>query len=137
MDMMHDIIKKIRPTLNWIKFRKYYDTWLGWIEKQFCNPNTEGIVDCICLKANNLREKSLKFRQKEHCKLKENSCKKYCLQYCDHFVRDNSELGSSSSYNFICPEHESKSEVEEHLLPSHKDIEEYLDKFTSGKMCLM
>ena len=136
MDMMHDIIQKIRPTLNWIKFKKYYNIWLGWLEQQFCKPNTEGIVDCICFKARNLKEKYLKSRQKEHCKFKEKSCKKYCLQYCDHFVEDK-RRGYDSSYNFKCPERKGKSEGEEHLLPSHKDIEGYLDKFTSGKMCLI
>ena len=132
--MMDDIIRKIRPTLNWIKFKKYYNTWLGWLEQQFCKPNTEGIVDCICIQAKRLKELYLKFRQKEHCEYKENSCKKYCLQYCDHFVDDR--RGSSGHY-FKCPEGKDKSEGEEHLLPSHKDIEEYLNKFTSGKMCLM
>ena len=133
--MMHDIIKKIRPTQNWIKFKKYYNTWLGWLEEQFCRPNTEGIVDCICVKATKLKEKYLKSRSKEHCKYKEESCKKYCLQYCDHFVQEGRFI--DSSYDFRCPEREDKSEGEEHLLPSHKDIEEYLAKFTSGKMCLM
>ena len=133
MDMMHDIIKKIRPTLNWIKFKKYYDSWLGWLEKQFCKPNTEGIVDCICFKARNLKEKYLKGRPKEHCKYKEKSCKKYCLQYCDHFADER----GYGNYYFQCPERKGESEGEEHLLPSHKDIEEYLNKFTSGKMCLM
>ena len=85
---MHDIIKKIRRTLNWIKFKKYYKTWLCW------------------------------------------------FQYCDHFVEDK-RRGYDSSYNFKCPERKGKSEGEEHLLPSHKDIEGYLDKFTSGKMCLI
>ena len=120
------MIKKIRPTKNWIRFKQYYNTWLGWLEQQFCKPRSDGTIDCICSKARRMKLE-LKDLSKEHCELKENACKEYCLKYCDHF------FDYSTKYYPNCPE---QSNQEDQLLPSHKDIEEYLDNFIKGKMCL-
>ena len=130
---MENILKKIRPTKNWIKFKQYYKTWLGWLEQQFCKPDAEARIDCICYKAKNLKEKYLNERMKEHCKFKEDSCKKYCLKYCDHFVGES--RWGQPMFDCQCSM-SNQCLIEKHLLPSHNDVEEYLDNFTSGKMCL-
>ena len=89
IDVIDQVLRMIRPTNNWTKFKQYYVTWMGWIEQQFCKPDAKGRIDCTCYKAKNKKKTLLNDRMKEHCKFKENTCKKYCLKYCDHFVQDD------------------------------------------------
>ena len=69
----------------------------------------------------------------EHCKFKENSCKNYCLSHCDHFAHFSHP---EASLSFKCPGQDGNYDHDEDLLPSHKDVEEYLINFVAGKMCL-
>ena len=62
---------------------------------------------------------------KKHCDVKEDECKEYCHKYCDHF---------SSNYNAYywayCPPNRTEG-----LLPTNKDIDEYLEKFVANENC--
>ena len=112
--------------------KKYLKTWFGWLEKQFCKPKIDGRIDCTCNEVKHLKNE-LQDWSKEHCKFKERPCKKYCEEYCDHFASYGME---NSGWLPICPKRNETSDDEEKLLPSDKQIEEYLENFNSGKMCL-
>ena len=134
IDTILEMIENIRPTKSWIKFKQYYKVWLGWLEQQFCKPTLEGKIDCICYKAKNLWH-NIRDQSKEHCELKEPSCKQYCNKYCDHFAYSNPVV-IDMKYHPMCGDSDGKINQTEQLLPSNAAIENYLDNFLKGKMCL-
>ena len=134
IEAMTEFTTKIRPTKSWKKFRHYFETWLSWLEKQFCQPHVDGNIDCICYKAKRVKI-SLEDYSIAHCNVKENTCKNYCLKYCDYFAFYYDRI---NHFNPSCPDNlEEDPETGDTLLPYYKDVDEYLENYSLGKMCLL
>ena len=127
MDTILDISKNVRKTNIWTKFKSYYGAWLDGLYQSRCKTEHEVETDCICDMADSGRRR-MKEVAKEHCLLKEEGCKNYCLKYCDHFAE------SDEVFYPRCPRRE--PEDGEELLTSNKNIERFLDNFLAGKNCL-
>ena len=125
-----DILRFIRPTASWPKYRLYLETvYKGFSATHCSQPNSKGdlVRKSICLDIKRTL-KQLTNLAKYHCDVKEDECKGYCQKYCDHFSSNVND-----KYYPYCPV--GISNRTEELLPTNRDIDEYLDKFVANKNC--
>ena len=134
LDILYKMAKKIRPTTAWPNYKLYLQTIFDGANTRFCNTTHEVDLknhDNFCKQLKS-RTNGLKNKTLEHCKLKEKGCTEYCEQYCDHFV----DMGTSEYYP-KCPNKNTQINSTVHgVLPADDEIQDYLDKFVSGKDCL-
>lgn len=133
LTMLFDMANyNIRPTASWPKYKHYLDVLLRGIHSKHCSSS-----ELSSKKRNNFcndfvkdKLRSLDNIAKEHCKLKTGDCKNYCEKYCDYFTA----MDRGSYYDANCPKDRPSNQTEE-LLPTDKDIDDYLHKFMLKQNC--
>ena len=126
----------IRPTQSWSKYKHYLQSRYMAFSAGYCgNESTDHEISHQRIEAtrkicNNITTTLIQIDNlaKEHCDIKDDECKGYCRQYCDHF-----SVNSGGIYWPDCPNMTSRRTEE--VLPINKDVDEYLNKFMAGEDC--
>ena len=130
------VMSSIRETPSWSKYKHYLQSRYIEFSAGYChNESTdhelshehlESVRD-IC---NDITTalKQIDNLATEQCDVKDDECKAYCIQYCDHF-----SLNIGGKYWPYCPKRTSNRTEE--LLPINEDVDEYLNKFMANEDC--